>query len=87
MRVFQSEWIQERNCLVYNVTANRFLRGMVRGLVATMLQVGRGKISISELEYILSSKDSSKADFAVPAHGLFLIKVNYPDDFFRQMEE
>lgn len=83
----KSEWIQEKNCLIYNVTANRFLRGMVRGLVATMLQVGRGKISISELENILSSKDSAKADFAVPAHGLFLIKVNYPNDYFQQMEE
>jgi tRNA pseudouridine38-40 synthase len=83
----ESEWIQEKNCLIYNVTANRFLRGMVRGLVATMLQVGRGKISISELDYILSSKDSSKADFAVPAHGLFLIKVNYPDDYFKQMDQ
>lgn len=83
----ESDWIQEKNCLVYNVKANRFLRGMVRGLVATMLQVGRGKISINELEYILSAKDSSKADFAVPAHGLFLIKVNYPDDYFEQKGE
>ncbi len=83
----KSEWIHEKNCLVYNVTANRFLRGMVRGLVATMLQVGRGKITTFELEHLLTSKDSAKADFGAPAHGLFLIKVNYPNDYFKQSVE
>ncbi len=73
----QSEWRQEGILLVYQVKANRFLRGMVRGLTATMLKVGRGKISIEDLKQIIEGKDSSKADFAVPAKGLSLMKVEF----------
>ena len=78
----KSEWEKENNCLVYNVIANRFLRGMVRGLVGTMLQVGRGRIAIDIFKEILASKDPAKANFAVPGHGLFLVKVNYPEGYF-----
>jgi tRNA pseudouridine38-40 synthase len=77
--VTESHWQEEDNCLVYRVVANRFLRGMVRGLVGTMLQVGRGKISIAEFEMILRNKDNQQADFSVPGHGLFLIRVTFPD--------
>lgn len=75
----QSEWTQKEKLIVYNVTSNRFLRGMVRGLTATMLQVGRGKISIEDLRRIIEAQDCSEADFAVPAKGLFLIKVEFPE--------
>ncbi|MEI9947246.1 MAG: tRNA pseudouridine(38-40) synthase TruA [Chitinophagaceae bacterium] len=74
----QSEWLWEDECLVYHVQANRFLRGMVRALTATMLKIGRGKISLDELRHIIEAKDCTLASFAVPAHGLFLIAVNYP---------
>jgi tRNA pseudouridine38-40 synthase len=57
---------------------------MVRALVATMLQVARGKISLTEFENIIEAKDCSKVSFAVPAHGLFLIHVNYPFNYFTQ---
>lgn len=73
-----SEWKIEKDLLVYRVSGNRFLRGMVRGLVGTMLQVGRGKITIDDFRKIIESKDCSNADFAVPGHGLFLVEVNYP---------
>jgi tRNA pseudouridine38-40 synthase len=73
----KSEWQQEGDTLVYNVKANRFLRGMVRGLTATMLQVGRKKITLEQFEAIIASKDCTKADFSVPGHGLFLINVEY----------
>ncbi len=73
----QSEWRQEGILLVYQVKANRFLRGMVRGLTATMLKVGRGKISIEDLKQIIEGRDCSKANFAVPAKGLFLMKVEF----------
>ncbi|HEX7845985.1 MAG TPA: tRNA pseudouridine(38-40) synthase TruA [Chitinophagaceae bacterium] len=72
-----SEWRTEDDCLVYNVIANRFLRGMVRALTATMLQVGRNKLSLPEFRNIIEIKDCTKASFAVPGHGLFLIAVNY----------
>jgi tRNA pseudouridine38-40 synthase len=77
-QILESSWYLQGNCLVYNVKANRFLRGMVRALTATMLKVGRGKTSIDEFIAIIESKDCTKASFAVPAHGLFLIQVGYP---------
>lgn len=78
----ESKWGMEGDCLVYYVSANRFLRGMVRALTATMLRVGRGKISLHELRDIIEAKDCTKASFAVPPHGLFLISVNYPVSYF-----
>jgi tRNA pseudouridine38-40 synthase len=76
--IIESEWKKENDLLVYRVSSNRFLRGMVRGLTGTMLQIGRGKLSIEDFRKIIESKDCSLADFAVPGHGLFLIEVNYP---------
>ncbi len=73
-----SEWVFENDCLIYKVKANRFLRGMVRALVATMLQIARGKINITEFQNLVEAKDCTKVSFAVPAHGLFLINVHYP---------
>lgn len=76
--IMRSEWKKEGDCLSYHVGGNRFLRGMVRGLVGTMLHVGRGKTSIEQFRAIIEARDCSKADFSVPPHGLFLEKVNYP---------
>jgi tRNA pseudouridine38-40 synthase len=73
-----SEWKRENDCFIYNVKSNRFLRGMVRGLVGTMLQVGRQTISFSKFLSIIENKDCSGADFSAPARGLFLCSVNYP---------
>ena len=75
--IMQSEWVREDDGLVYKVKANRFLRGMVKGLVGTMLQVGRGKLSIEQLTDIILSKDCSRADFSAPSHGLFLFAVEF----------
>lgn len=77
-----SVWGEENECLVYRVVANRFLRGMVRGLVGTMLQVGRGRISLSQFEEILQSGDNRQTDFSAPGHGLFLFRVYFPDSTF-----
>lgn len=74
-----SFWSKENDCLVYNVKANRFLRGMVRGLVATQLKAARGLITANEFENIILQKDCNKAYFEAPAHGLFLVEVEYPD--------
>jgi tRNA pseudouridine38-40 synthase len=73
--VVQSAWVQQGNQLIYTVQANRFLRGMVKGLVGTMLHVGRGKKTIAEFRKIIEAKDCALADFSVAAHGLFLVKV------------
>jgi tRNA pseudouridine38-40 synthase len=82
--IMQSSWQEENECLVYRVVANRFLRGMVRGLVGTMLQVGRGKISVEEFAAILRDSDNQQADFSVPGHGLFLVRVTFPDSVLPQ---
>lgn len=75
--LIKSEWKIDDEKLVYNVKANRFLRGMVRGLVGTMLQVGRGAITLQQFVDIIEAKDCTKANFATPAHGLFLAAVQY----------
>lgn len=76
--VLCSEWVMIDEELVYIVKANRFLRGMVKGLVGTMLQVGRGKLSIDQFREIIAAGDASQADFAVPSQGLFLVRVEFP---------
>jgi tRNA pseudouridine38-40 synthase len=76
-KILKSEWLIESDTIVYNVQANRFLRGMVRGLTGTMLKVGAGRISIDNFKRIIENKDATKADFAVPPQGLFLIDVRY----------
>ena len=83
-RLEKSEWLEEGSCLVYRVKGNRFLRGMVRALTATMLKVGRGKISLQEFRTIIEARDCTRASFAVPAHGLFLLQVSYPAAYFPQ---
>ena len=80
--IYVSKWINRDGVLIYEVEGNRFLRGMVRGLVGTMLRVGTGKISITEFQNIIESKDCSLVDFSVPPHALFLIDVKYPADTF-----
>lgn len=77
--IMESNWQEENGCLVYRVVANRFLRGMVRGLVGTMLLVGRGKTALEEFASILRNKDNQQADFSVPGHGLFLFRISFPD--------
>lgn len=81
-RILISEWTKGEGELMYRVKANRFLRGMVRGLAGTMLQVGRGKINVSGFREIIKSGDSSKVDFSVPGHGLCLEKVEYAEGYF-----
>jgi len=71
-------WEETEHGWKFTIEGNRFLRGMVRGLVATMAKVGRQKISLDEFKTVLDLKDNTMADFTAPAHGLFLESVNYP---------
>ncbi|MBS1782463.1 MAG: tRNA pseudouridine(38-40) synthase TruA [Bacteroidetes bacterium] len=79
-QIFDSFWEQVDDQLHFVVRANRFLRGMVRGLVGTQLQVGRGKISVSQFQSIVDAHDCTQADFSVPGHGLYLEEIRYPQD-------
>lgn len=74
--IYKSQWINRGDLLVYNIEANRFLRGMVRLLTASILKVGRGVISLKQFELLFLT--DSKCGYSVPAHGLFLTSVRYP---------
>lgn len=75
--IFDSFWRKENSMLIYKVSANRFLHGMVRALVGTMVNVGRGFTTTEQCNKILHSKNRSTAGQAAPAAGLFLERVIY----------
>ena len=70
-------WIQEGNLLTFHISANRFLRNMVRAIVGTLVDVGLEKISIQEFRQIIESKNRGNAGLSVPAKGLFLTQIKY----------
>ncbi|MEE6186171.1 tRNA pseudouridine synthase A [Mycovorax composti] len=76
--IISSHWFTDGDRIVYEVAANRFLRGMVRALTATMLKVGRSIITLDEFRAIIEAKDCTRAYFDTPAHGLTLVQVYYP---------
>jgi len=75
--IISSQWMHSSTGLYYEVSANRFLRGMVRALTATMLKVARNAMTLESFKSLLQADALIKADFAAPAHGLTLIKVDY----------
>jgi tRNA pseudouridine38-40 synthase len=77
--ITKANWTSSGTNLQFEIHSNRFLRGMIRGLVGTMVQVGRGQISIHEWHEIVASKDEQSVDFSTPAHGLYLSQIIYPD--------
>ncbi|WP_159779628.1 tRNA pseudouridine(38-40) synthase TruA [Flavobacterium sp. 9AF] len=77
-KVTQAYWIKKGNQLIFTIQADRFLRNMVRAIVGTMVNIGLGKITLSDFNEIILSKNRSKAGFSVPAHGLYLVQVDYP---------
>jgi tRNA pseudouridine38-40 synthase len=79
--IMESHWERGDGICCYRIRANRFLRGMVRGLTGTMLMVGRGRISMPLFSEILEGRDASKVNFNVPAKGLFLERVRYPERY------
>lgn len=78
----KAHWNQNGDMLVFTIVANRFLRGMVRAIVGTLLDVGSGKTSLEDFKSILISKDRKKAGMNVPPEGLYLISVKYPKNIF-----
>jgi len=72
--------------LIFYVSANRFLRGMVRALVGTLIEVGLHNINLQDFQAVIDSKDRSKAGRSVPPHGLYLTEVVYPVHIFKEIE-
>ncbi len=84
--VREANWRMEREKWVFTITADRFLRNMVRAVVGTLLDVGMGKMSPKDIHKVIASKDRSKAGVSVPAKGLYLTKVSYPKEIFDEQE-
>jgi tRNA pseudouridine38-40 synthase len=76
-KIYDAHWQKNNDKLVFTISADRFLRNMVRAIVGTMINIGLEKITLEDLTEIIESKDRNKAGFSVPAHGLFLTKVEY----------
>lgn len=81
-RIRQAGWKKEGDTWVFTIQADRFLRNMVRAIVGTLLEVGRGKLSVSGFRGVIEAKDRGKAGTSVPGHALFLTDVTYPEELF-----
>jgi len=79
-KIYQAEWGKVGDQLVFTIKADRFLRNMVRAVVGTLLEVGRGKITVGEFKEIIEKKDRGAAGASAPAEGLFLTDIEYPKE-------
>ena len=79
-KIKEAVWTQHENELHFVIKADRFLRNMVRAIVGTMINIGMGKIEVKDLHDIIKSKNRSEAGFSVPAHALYLTKIEYPKE-------
>ena len=74
----EAKWIKTETGIKFIISANRFLRNMVRAIVGTMMDVGSGKLDLNEFEKIILAQDRTKAGKSAQANGLSLVKVEYP---------
>jgi tRNA pseudouridine38-40 synthase len=80
--VSHAEWTKQGDEWVFTIEADRFLRNMVRAIVGTLFEVGRQKMSLEEFRMVVESKNRCKAGTSVPARGLYLVEIKYPDAIF-----
>ncbi len=78
-KILWAEWEVINTQLVFTIKADRFLRNMVRAIVGTLLEVGKGKLSLNDFRKIIEAKDRGAAGASAPAKGLFLVDVEYPE--------
>ena len=81
-KIYHAEWFEEGNILVFKIKADRFLRNMVRAIVGTLLEVGKGELSKDDFRSIIEQKNRKFAGSSAPAHGLFLVDIEYPNDIY-----
>jgi tRNA pseudouridine38-40 synthase len=84
-QITRAEWEQTTHLLIFHISANRFLRGMVRAVTGTLLEVGKGKITVDNFRQIIEKKDRQQAGRALPPDGLFLTQVRYPDNLLLEI--
>lgn len=82
-KIEKAKWIVQDDKMVFTITADRFLRNMVRAIVGTLLEIGRNKKPIDWMTAVIESKNRSDAGASVPAKGLYLTKVEYPDSIHK----
>jgi tRNA pseudouridine38-40 synthase len=80
--ISKAVWGKSETGLVFTITANRFLRNMVRAIVGTLIEIGLGKKNIQEMHTLIESKNRSLAGYSVPAEGLFLTHIEYPNSIY-----
>lgn len=87
-KINAAQWERQpsQNLLRFNITADRFLRGMVRGIVATSIRYARGKLSADQLSELIESRQPHKTDFSAPPQGLTLIAVGYPKGLLKKLD-
>lgn len=81
-KVKEAYWEQKDENLIFTITADRFLRNMVRAIVGTLLEVGYGKRSLEDFKSVLNSKSRDEAGASAPAQALYLVKIVYPENIF-----
>ncbi len=81
-----AQWEFVGNKWIFTIKADRFLRNMVRAIVGTLLMVGRGKLNVQQFMQIIEAKDRGQAGTSAPAHALYLVNVEYPEELFRKTE-
>jgi tRNA pseudouridine38-40 synthase len=81
--IMLAEWEKKNEQLIFTIKANRFLRNMVRAIVGTMLDIGYGKTTIEQFHEVIKSENRIKAGASVPAHGLYLSRIEYPKNIFK----
>ena len=82
-----ARWKKTSFGYIFTITANRFLRNMVRSIVGTLLEIGTGKRSISSFHEVIQSKNRSFSGYSVPAEGLFLTKIKYKKNILLDYEK
>ena len=78
----EARWEEGDGVWVFTISADRFLRNMVRAVVGTLLEVGKGRLDAEGVKTIIKSQDRSEAGVSVPAKGLYLTRITYPDTLF-----
>ncbi|MBE0676407.1 MAG: tRNA pseudouridine(38-40) synthase TruA [Bacteroidales bacterium] len=81
-KIESATWVENDSALEFHITADRFLRNMVRAITGTMIEIGQGKISLQDFRQIIESHDRTRAGQSAPAKGLFLTGVQYPPEIF-----
>lgn len=86
-KIMEARWLEENGLLVFRIKADRFLRNMVRAIVGTLLEVGKGKMGLDGFRAVIEHKNRCSAGTSVPAHALFLEDVTYPIELFKGIKK